>query len=234
MDVYPPSPRWPVGSWRSVGFSFALVYAHFVVLFGVGYGLLHLLGVDPREILDAPPLVFVVLAVVASADVGLVFTLLLRRVGRYRLRELGWSRFAASDVAAGIAGAVALVGVAFLVMIARKGSFDRALEYLLGAFTDFALNERALCVFIGCVAAFTEETMFRGLMQPALQHRLGRTGGLVVTALVFAAYHGRFTPTIFLGKLGVGLVLGALRERTGTLWAPAIAHMLQWSLLCFA
>jgi membrane protease YdiL (CAAX protease family) len=69
-------------------------------------------------------------------------------------------------------------------------------------------------------------------MQPAVQHKLGRWSELVVVALLFAAYHGRFAPSIFLGKLGVGLVLAGLRERTGTLWAPAIAHVLQWSILC--
>jgi hypothetical protein len=76
-----------------------------------------------------------------------------------------------------------------------------------------------------------EETLFRGYMQPAVQARIGRWLGLATVAVVFAAYHGRFTPAMFLGKLGVGLVLGGLRDRTRTLWAPAVAHVLQWTVL---
>jgi membrane protease YdiL (CAAX protease family) len=228
-DIHRQTPRWPIA------FSFALVCAHWVVMFGVGTGVLRLLGVDPREILDAPPQAFVALAIAAGFDVALVFDLLLRRVGNYRWRDLGWSRFARSDLALGLAGAVALVAVAFLTALMRRsGSIDATLDWLVSGLTDWEPNERALCVCIGLAAAFTEETLFRGVMQPAMQQRFGRTAGLLLTALVFAAYHGRFTPVIFLGKLGVGLVLGVMRDRTGTLWAPAIAHTLQWSLLCFA
>jgi membrane protease YdiL (CAAX protease family) len=217
-----------------VWFAFALLFAHLVVMFGLGFVVMLAIGLDPREIVEAPPLAFVALVIAGGLDVGLVFVLLMRGVGRYQLRDLGWSRFVARDLALGLVGAGALVGVAFLVMIARSGSLEGAVDRIVAALTEYTTTERTFCMLIGCLAAFTEETLFRGVMQPALQHKLGRWGGLFVTALVFAAYHFRFAPSIFLGKLGVGLVLGTMREKTGALWAPAIAHVLQWTVLCFA
>jgi uncharacterized protein len=117
------------------------------------------------------------------------------------------------------------VGIVFVGLLGRFGGISlRELGWARILWRDIAVGL--------IVAAFTEETLFRGYMQPAVQHKLGRWSGLVVVALVFAAYHGRFAPTMFLGKLGVGLVLAGLRERTGTLWAAALAHVLQWAILC--
>jgi membrane protease YdiL (CAAX protease family) len=230
----PPPPRWPLGSTGSVLFIFGLVFAHLMVMFGLGFAVMIAIGLDPRTIVDAPPLAFVALAIAGTLDVGIVFVLLLGKLGRYRLADLGWSRFTGRDVAFGVVGFVALVGVALLSVIMKSGTVEGVLDWLVEAVTDVTTPQRALCLLIGCLAAFTEETLFRGMMQPALQHKLGRHVGLIVTALVFAAYHFRFAPPIFLGKLGVGLVLGVMRDRTGSLWAPAIAHALQWTVLCFA
>ncbi|HEV7558249.1 MAG TPA: CPBP family intramembrane glutamic endopeptidase, partial [Kofleriaceae bacterium] len=133
----------------------------------------------------------------------------------------------------GLVGLVVLVALVYGLVAVQLGWRD-ALDWLGQPITDVSLRQRAFCFLIGLVAAFTEETLFRGYMQPAVQARIGRWLGLVTVAVVFAAYHGRFTPAMFFGKVGVGLVLGGLRDRTGTLWAPAIAHVLQWTVLAMA
>lgn len=217
---------------RSVWFAFVLVFAHLVVLFGFGYAILFTLGVDPRTIPESPPLAFVALVVAAALDVGLVFVGLLGQLGGTGLRELGWARPARRDLALGVIGAVLLVGVTLAALAAHTGSLAGAIERLVDGVTGVSPRERAFCTLIGVVAAFTEESLFRGYMQPAMQHTLGRWRGLVVVALVFAAYHRQLAPAMLLGKLGVGLVLAGLRERTGTLWAPALAHVLLWAILC--
>jgi uncharacterized protein len=218
---------------RSISFSFVVLLAHVAVMFGVGFALLLALGVPPRTIPDAPPLAFVALALAGSLDILLVYAGLLRRFGRISFAELGWSRFRIADVALGLVGLALLVALVYLSFAEQLG-WGAALDRLPQAIADVPLRQRALCFLIGLVAAFTEETLFRGYMQPAVQARIGRWLGLVIVAAVFAAYHGRFTPVMFLGKLGVGLVLGAIRDRTQTLWAPAIAHVLQWTVLAMA
>jgi membrane protease YdiL (CAAX protease family) len=218
---------------RSIPFSFLVLLAHCVTIFGIGFALLLVLGVDPRTIPDAPPLAFVALAIAGSLDIGLVFAGLLRRFGRISFAELGWSRFRIGDVALGLVGLALLVALVYVQLGLRIG-WGAALDHLGQSIADVPLRQRAFCFLIGLVAAFTEETLFRGYMQPAVQARIGRWLGLVIVAVVFAAYHGRFTPEMFLGKLGVGLVLGGLRDRTRTLWSPGIAHVLQWTVLAMA
>ncbi|HEV7554808.1 MAG TPA: hypothetical protein VGO00_05085, partial [Kofleriaceae bacterium] len=99
---------------RSIPFSFVVLLAHCVVMFGIGFALLLALGVAPRTIPEAPLLAFVALAIAGSLDIGLVFAGLLRRVGRISFAELGWSRFRIADVALGLVGFVLLVALVYV------------------------------------------------------------------------------------------------------------------------
>jgi membrane protease YdiL (CAAX protease family) len=74
-----------------------------------------------------------------------------------------------------------------------------------------------------------EELVVRGVLLPALVPWTGRVArfgpGLAVTAsaLLFAAMH--FDPYRFLFTFVIGLVLGALRLATGSLWPSVVAHV---------
>lgn len=85
----------------------------------------------------------------------------------------------------------------------------------------------------GYGSAVPEETIFRGILQPTLQKKLGRWPGIVLTAVIFAAYHVHlaFALPRLVSHTCYGIILGVLRERTGTLWAPAFAHALVWIVL---
>jgi membrane protease YdiL (CAAX protease family) len=233
-DPLPSAPRWPLGSARSIGFSLVVFIAHMAVMFGFGTLLLILFGVDPRTIPEAPLLAILALVIATSLDVGIVYIGLLCRFGRMTLAELGWTRFQPRDIALGLAGAAVLVAMVFVAMCAASGSFHGGVEQLVSALTDVSPRERCFGILLGLSAAFTEETLFRGYMQPTVQRRLGRWIGLSIVALFFAVQHGRFDPSLLLGKIGVGLLLALIRERTGTLWAGAIAHTLQWTILYMA
>jgi len=77
-----------------------------------------------------------------------------------------------------------------------------------------------LIVFSG----FTEEMLFRGLLQPILLRMFG-PAGLIATSLLFAAvYLGTKAPAYVVFILGVGLFFGWCVRRTGSLWGVAIAH----------
>ncbi len=82
------------------------------------------------------------------------------------------------------------------------------------------------------VAPAIEEFLFRAFLQPLLVQNLGDRGGVLVTALAFAAAHasvGAFAP-IF----GLGLLFGALMLRTQRLIAPFVAHALHNALMLLA
>ncbi|KAB1193789.1 CPBP family intramembrane metalloprotease [Haloferax sp. MBLA0076] len=97
---------------------------------------------------------------------------------------------------------------------AQAGGFG--VNLLLGWFFGFA------------IAAFQEETLFRGFLQQLLDERYGRLTAIVGQAAVFSLAHIGYYPlsswpllvVVFL----VGLVTGWLTDRRGTLLAAGIAH----------
>jgi membrane protease YdiL (CAAX protease family) len=87
---------------------------------------------------------------------------------------------------------------------------------LLGWFFGFA------------IAAFQEETLFRGFLQRLIDERYGRLTAVVGQAAVFALAHLTYYPasawSLLVVVFLVGLVTGWLTDRRGTLLAAGIAH----------
>jgi membrane protease YdiL (CAAX protease family) len=73
-------------------------------------------------------------------------------------------------------------------------------------------------VLIAVSSGFCEESFFRGVMQTQI--------GLIPTSIIFGLVHCP-APRYFsygLWAAGAGLFLGFLRDYTGSVWAPIIAH----------
>jgi membrane protease YdiL (CAAX protease family) len=119
-------------------------------------------------------------------------------------------------------------------------AFERLHEALRPAGPlDFLASVAAIAL----APAFFEELLFRGVVLPALLRRLATSTALVVSAALFAAIHidptfaflglARHDTSLALGAfyrvpfaLAVGLGLGALRIRSGSLWPSTVAHAL--------
>jgi len=72
-----------------------------------------------------------------------------------------------------------------------------------------------------CLAPVFEEYVFRGRVLDHLGLRLGVAPAVVISAVLFSAFHD--SPTLLLGTFLAGLVLGVLRIATGSL-GPCIAY----------
>ena len=86
---------------------------------------------------------------------------------------------------------------------------------------------RVLFGVTSIVVAVREELVYRGVLQNLLQRRLGWMGAIVVSNVVFTAYHygaWRFTVFRALTVLLVGGVLGILYYGTGYLRIPIMVH----------
>lgn len=96
------------------------------------------------------------------------------------------------------------------------------------AATGFAVNLLLGWFFGFAIAAFQEETLFRGFLQGLLQERYGRVVAIVGQAAVFTLAHLGYYPVsswpLLLVVFLVGLVTGWLVDRRGTLLAAGIAH----------
>jgi membrane protease YdiL (CAAX protease family) len=79
-------------------------------------------------------------------------------------------------------------------------------------------------VAIAAAPAICEELLLRGIVLPALRPALGSAGAIVTSAALFALIHWDLYRAAFTFALGVAL--GVLRVRTGSLVAPVLAHAL--------
>jgi membrane protease YdiL (CAAX protease family) len=72
------------------------------------------------------------------------------------------------------------------------------------------------------LAPLAEELFFRGLLFAALRGRLGPHWTPVVTGVIFGALHGE--PRAFISLALLGIVLGVLYERTGSVIPGILLH----------
>ena len=82
-------------------------------------------------------------------------------------------------------------------------------------------------LFATLIGPLFEEIVFRGFLQPLLVQNFRETGGVTLTALLFASLHG---PHPFLPLFCLSLLLGWLKLHTQRLAAPFCVHVLNNSL----
>ena len=220
-----PVPAPPRG--EGLGFALSAVALQ-TVLFVAKFAVLAPL-VDPDNPFKPTPLAFVLCLALEGAGAALVVWLWLGRVGGLSLARLGWKLSPWSrNLGEGAAGFL-LAALFLLALLAATGAdpVQEARAWLL----DPTPADRALWLLIGICAPFTEESVFRGALQPALTRKLGRIAAVAAMAVIFSLYHLPRSPVPFLGRLLCGLVFGVLRERTGGLLAPWTAHLLVWFVI---
>jgi membrane protease YdiL (CAAX protease family) len=125
------------------------------------------------------------------------------------------------DVAVGMAAALALAGVNYLLLVRAPGNwivdgvrsvYDEMLVPL------FARLSTAGIIALGAAAGLGEEWLFRGVLQPTI--------GLVAASVVFGLAHVGGLKMLPFGvwATGMGLLMGSLAAVTGGLVAPIVAH----------
>lgn len=99
--------------------------------------------------------------------------------------------------------------------IGRNLSATRQIVAMLAQTIDLnAIKFRHVLAF-SLLAAFPEELLFRGALQPAV--------GLIVASAIFGALHG-LTRLYFVYATTAGLLLGLLFQVSGTLWPSVGMH----------
>jgi len=107
-------------------------------------------------------------------------------------------------------------------------------QWLREMMADLAGHGVASFFALVIVAPLSEEAFFRGFVINGYLKRYGVTKAIVLQALMFAVFH--LNPYQMLGAFGIGLVLGVLRWRTGSLWPCIWFHALANGIvfLCLA
>ena len=208
-------PRW--GLWDVF---WALMAAIFI---GVGVGALLYVANAPFAVqvllgTTAPWLAFAGWPIIATRrrgngpriDLGL----------RLTWSDAGWGVLA--GVAAVILAAIASAITQHFVPDLSSAAGDAG-DRLVSESSRFAVVLFALLVMVG--APIVEELFFRGLLFGALRKRgLGVALSVLISGVVFAGFH--FEPLRFFVLLPIGLILGAVRAKTGSTGSSMVAHAL--------
>ena len=144
------------------------------------------------------------------------------RAGRAWPLLLAWTPFRADRLYWWLVGAAMAYGL----------GASLALGYLHPAAKDWVsipdspAGLAMACLMIVVLAPLAEELLFRGWIYTALRWRFGFAPALVTTAVLFALAHWESTHLYALAILPIALVLGYLRERTGSARATTLFHMI--------
>jgi membrane protease YdiL (CAAX protease family) len=172
-------------------------------------------------------------AVLAGAVFGVLLPLVWigRRLGPGFRSDLGLDR-----PRPGVLAAAAFLAVAALVPVSQLAEislrfFPPSAEWIRQANADLPRTTPGIVlafVTVVLVVPLVEEIIFRGLLQRWVATFLGPGQAVVYAAVLFALVH--LQPWLFLGLLGVGLVLGFVFRTTGSVTACALAHALHNAL----
>jgi len=217
------APRWE----RSIAQALALVLT-FTLLRAIQTRLWqHWFGATDFQ--ETPPFALFMAGSFAIMSVGFIGGCVVRLTGT-AWRELGWQREGLAKAAAwGVLGFVA-VSANVLVWSLAGGATARP-DYVSPSVGRLLL----VAFFAFGVAAWVEENLFRGYLQPLLAKRLPISAAIAVQAALFSVAHlGYTTDLAYFGSAFVsGLILGALRGRGRSLVAPFVAHGLLWMMAAF-
>jgi len=182
----------------------------------------------PLHLIDAPLAVTILIGMLAPWVMLAGWPILATRMrGNGPVIDLGfWLTW--RDAGIGLIGGVvslAVAGVLAGLSTLIFGDFSSSAGDAAAELSD-AAGRPAVVLFafmLAFGAPIVEELAFRGLVFAGLRKRgFSPLVTIVLSALVFALFH--FEPARILVVAGIGLVLGYLRWRTGSLGAGMVAH----------
>lgn len=101
--------------------------------------------------------------------------------------------------------------------------FEQSQMELIRSVLESGLGVSFNLVMMAVVPGVCEEVLFRGYAQRQFERGWGPVGGIVLSGLLFGAYHLR--PSQMLPLAVLGLYLAYLTWRTGSLWPAIVVHM---------
>lgn len=159
--------------------------------------------------------------VVAWLDAALILFFAFR--AKYPLRTmLKVNGNVLNVMVAGLVALVPLLAINFGYHHLLLYLFDAKPESLTQPFASESYGQAAVIGYICVMPGIWEEIAFRGLIQSDLQAAIRRREALVLTALMFAIIHlsPLSAPYLFV----LGLLLGQVRERSGSLVPGMVIH----------
>ena len=226
IQVAPPSrvedPVWT--GWEVLALGAATVFTILVFLFGITLAAHRLLypNLPWIEVAKFPGLIVLSQVLAYLLVLGFMYILVKRdhQQDFWQAIRWNWPQKWSVYVFAGIGLAIGLQAFARLLPIPKNLPMDQFFQ---------TTREAYLLSFFGVTfAPLLEELFFRGFLYPVLARRLEVAGGVVLTALGFAAIHGaqlQYSWGPVLVIFIVGLVLTLVRAMTKSVAASLLVHI---------
>lgn len=110
--------------------------------------------------------------------------------------------------------------------------FEQTQMELIRSVLESGLGVTFNLSMLALVPGLCEEVLFRGYAQRQFERATGPVGGVLLSGLIFGAYHLRPSQLLPLAVLGV--YLAYLTWRTGSLWPAVLVHLTHNSLAVLA
>jgi uncharacterized protein len=225
------------GFWRAIGL-FVLLFVGFQILqMALGFVIYKagVIGGDtgsafPKAVVIAmfPACLPIVFLCIYLAKFGLAHRKGSLPLNFPRLGFMGWPIL--------LVGFVVLMGIAMNLIYWITGFDPKQDSGLVEQFmAEMAANPLLYSLTLPSVilaAPLTEEFLFRGVLFAGLSHTIvGRFGAVVITAVLWALAHAFGAPWVNVAAIFLmGLMLGALLLRFGSLWVTIACHTV-WNTL---
>lgn len=121
-----------------------------------------------------------------------------------------------------MAGMAAILVFAMINAVAVSFfSVNDASQYVIGMEAKENYQVVLLFIRIAVIPAVCEEFLFRGVIQTNLMP-FGRTAAIIASAALFGLMHANSAQ--FLYAVIAGVILGVVRDRTGSIWCGIVIH----------
>jgi membrane protease YdiL (CAAX protease family) len=111
-------------------------------------------------------------------------------------------------------------GVVILLRFVAQSALDAPVEFIPFRLVPFAGN----FIFYFCFVGFVEELLFRGLLFRALEDWKGPWWAVVGSSAAFAVWHIGWAGPLMIGHFVIGLFLGLVRWRSGSIPGLILVH----------
>jgi uncharacterized protein len=213
IKVERPTP----GFWESLGWIVVLIAVIGIIPYFGALVVAALAGVPLSRVME--PAMFV--GQVAGA--AFAIALLRSRAGKGWVAEVGLNRLPVIPSLLAVLcvpGLQVFLGTIALLLKAALGMKDPIGDVLKESVTSFPWWFSVLVIAVG--PAINEELWFRGFLGRGLLGRFGPTVGILLTSVLFGAFHLNPIQGAYATLLGV--VLHLIYRATRSLWVPILTH----------
>jgi membrane protease YdiL (CAAX protease family) len=231
----PPVEKRLWGGWATAGFGAVILFALFLVMvivmgivalalaFSQGDAAFSLEGFTDSIYANIGLLISISGIVAYAAAAGLILAFIKARGGAGISEYLGLKRISWRTVLAVVLITAAFLGASYLLdyfFHTEEGDTQMLVDIY-----NTSVWPVLLWITVVVFAPLFEEGLFRGfLFEGFRRSRLGLISTIIVTSLIWTCLHAGYSVSSLGAIFVFGLVLGAVRYKTGSLWTTMLMH----------